>query len=625
MAGFWLTLNANSWGTLHEIGHGYQGNFRSVVSVSEVWNNIYAHFFQKAELGEKIYTSGWLYNGNPDSLYARIKSALADHAPVGTWNLRDRLFFFTTLVEKIGVAGFTRLNQEWRRMRSEPEDTADIELIDLFMSVAQQHAHVDLGYYMQICGVQLDKLPRYSSGPYGGADPVAPAYQLVSENNLPDLIKNLKLEGPLALVSSAQVRSQSAVAKTGTLTISMDSEGFSHNFNKIMMFRDGSNVTHLVHIVAKNQRMTNFPVGVYSLLHPRLSTGFRTSSSCYVTVKEESDNELVLDYTRLFQSPLTSQSIVLKGLGDRTFCTINVDNYTQRLNIDIISTQPHALFGDEIYASVTVTDENDNVVFSQDMPGASTVLNSQSFSTQNPHTIRIFHIEPGHRVKVSPAESIVADGVLDHAFQTTNQGLVNILLNNDPSVTLRHQMDIVATQLRMAPHLLLHHALPVRDAIKQAIYTFNTADQADLSERYKDLYPTTHRENPLTFEGTHYRWRLLGLSDREIADIQINLEDRTVTVVVNATEPHSRFADVYVAIWIRDETGNPVFMQELRGDAKAIATTFSHSFRLFSQISIMHLEHGHRSALTNVDSGASLPTKKIDTLSFQGAGQIILF
>lgn len=510
-------------------------------------------------------------------------------------------------------------------MKSEPSGTAAIELLGLFLNIAQHHARVDLGYYMQICNVEPDTIPKYITGPYGGASPVAPAYQVVSENNLTDLIKNLKLEGPLALVSSAQIRSQGYVAKTATLTIKMDSDGFSHNFNKTLLFRDGSNVTHPVRILAKNQIMSNFPVGVYSLLHPGLSTSYRTPLSSYATVCEQSENELVLRYTPLYHSPLTSQSIVLKGLGDTIFCTIDIDNFTQVLRIDITGAQPHSGYGGEIYASVAVIDERENMVFSQDMPGNSTVAKSQSFSTQTPHTIKIFHKESGHRVSVSPSQSIVASGAVNHAFRTTNQGLVNIQLNNDPSITLRQQMDIAATELRTAPHLLLHHVLPMRDAISQAIYTFSSADQANLSERYKDLYPTTYRENPLTFEGKHYRWRLLGVGDREIADIQIDLEARTVAVAINATEPHSSFADVYVAIWIRDETGNPVFMQELRGDAKAIATTFSHSFRLLSQISIMHLEHGHRSALTNVDSGASLPTKKIDTLSFQEAGKVILF
>lgn len=625
VASFWLTLNATSWGTMHEIGHGYQGNFRSVVSVSEVWNNIYAHFFQKKELGDKVYTSGWLYNGNPDSLYARIKSALADHKPLAAWDLRDRLFFFTTVVESIGIAGFTQLNKKWRQLRSDPAGTADIELLGLFVDAAQRHAHVDLGYFMQICNVQPDKMPNSITGPYGGASPVAPAYQLVSENNLPALIENLQLEGPLALVSSAQIRSQDSVAKTAPLTIKMDSDGLSHNFNKILLFRDGSNVTHPVRILLRNQTISDFPVGVYSLIHPDLSTSYRTSSSCYATVMEQSDNELVLNYSPLHLSPLTSQTIALKGLSDKIFCTITVDNFTQRLRINITDTQPHYGFSGQIYASVTVTDEHDRVVFSQEMPGGSTVLNTQSFSTQNPFTITIFHKESGHRVSISPAEHIVANGAVTHVFRTTNQGLVNTQLNNDPSITLRQQMDLAAAELKSPPHLLLHPHLPTRDAITQAMYTFSTADQAVLRERYKDLYPTTIRQDPRTFEGMHYRWRLLGLSDREIAVIQIDLKARTVIVVVNATEPHPRYSDVYVAIWIRDERASPVFMQELRGDTQAIATTFAHSFRLSSQISIMHLEHGHRSALTNVESGASLPTKRIDTLSFEEAGKVVLF
>ncbi|WP_159102621.1 M60 family metallopeptidase [Listeria cornellensis] len=59
---FWLT---KGWGALHEIGHGYQGNFMNdnTYDVGEVWNNIYADTFQKRTAGSVYFTGAGLYAG----------------------------------------------------------------------------------------------------------------------------------------------------------------------------------------------------------------------------------------------------------------------------------------------------------------------------------------------------------------------------------------------------------------------------------------------------------------------------------------------------------------------------------------------------------------------------------
>ncbi|EDA7735054.1 hypothetical protein A3W45_23660, partial [Salmonella enterica subsp. enterica serovar Typhimurium] len=50
----WIDNVATQWTILHEIGHGYQGVFMNDVDlpVGEVWNNIYAAFFQQLNLNQ---------------------------------------------------------------------------------------------------------------------------------------------------------------------------------------------------------------------------------------------------------------------------------------------------------------------------------------------------------------------------------------------------------------------------------------------------------------------------------------------------------------------------------------------------------------------------------------------
>lgn len=62
----WLDNVATQWVILHEIAHGYQGKFMqsTTLPVNEVWNNIYAAFYQQLTLSQDnhLYVDGWLYN-----------------------------------------------------------------------------------------------------------------------------------------------------------------------------------------------------------------------------------------------------------------------------------------------------------------------------------------------------------------------------------------------------------------------------------------------------------------------------------------------------------------------------------------------------------------------------------
>lgn len=64
----WIDNVATQWTILHEIGHGYQGVFMNDVDlpVGEMWNNIYAAFFQQLNLNQGtifIPTAGSMITG----------------------------------------------------------------------------------------------------------------------------------------------------------------------------------------------------------------------------------------------------------------------------------------------------------------------------------------------------------------------------------------------------------------------------------------------------------------------------------------------------------------------------------------------------------------------------------
>lgn len=94
----WIDNVATQWTILHEIGHGYQGVFMNDVDlpVGEVWNNIYAAFFQQLNLnqGNHLYTDGWLYNyGRQSEQELQFITYLRNRTPVNAWGVRPACNF----------------------------------------------------------------------------------------------------------------------------------------------------------------------------------------------------------------------------------------------------------------------------------------------------------------------------------------------------------------------------------------------------------------------------------------------------------------------------------------------------------------------------------------------------
>lgn len=124
VANFWLhNSDRNNWGSLHEIAHGYHGNFMESggFSVKEVWNNIYAATYQRDTMGERVFKDGWLYmHGKPEELFNRVMKHITEKKPLNEWGVRLKLYFMMLMKDKAGDASFTYFNQQYRKNANDP-------------------------------------------------------------------------------------------------------------------------------------------------------------------------------------------------------------------------------------------------------------------------------------------------------------------------------------------------------------------------------------------------------------------------------------------------------------------------------------------------------------------------
>ncbi len=220
VATFWL-LDKDNWGRLHEIAHGYQGHFLHDGLFHEVWNNIYAASWQNAQLGNRVFQEGWLYDyGHAEALVATVHHHLASRVPLKQWDAREKLYFMMLMKDKAGDAAFIHFNQEYRKKAADP--TFNAEQHNLLDMLAESYAiagGIDVRPLIQLVDSGISERLS-SSDAFNTAVPVLPLNQIITDDSSQKEVQNLlKLDSPLRLVSAADL---AEVGLAGNLTVALD-------------------------------------------------------------------------------------------------------------------------------------------------------------------------------------------------------------------------------------------------------------------------------------------------------------------------------------------------------------------------------------------------------------------
>ncbi|PYY68182.1 hypothetical protein CRX42_23160 [Pseudomonas jessenii] len=586
VAAFWLDTKGTNWGSLHEIGHGYEGSFtsHSTINLGEVWNNVFAASYQSKVLGDEVFLKGWLYSGGEEQLYTSAMAAF-DGGTIGQhWHLT--LFFLVLIFQRAGDQSIVEFHQRYRRISNESEFYAEnYPTMDFLSHVTIDVANIDVSAFMLFAGASLTSTQTMKSS-FSNAVPVYPLFALVQQSNLKQIQAQLGLRSPLALVSSADLKISGL---TSSVTIKFDEALLAGLRGKFLLLRDGGGAARVVKIQSAVIVVDKLPLGTYALQMPSVGDGEYQSLSVYVVVKD-GVNEVDCLYVRKSASGLADQTINLSGF-DGVFCKLAVEVSLGRLLVDVVSPSPHSYFPGQVYAEVVVMNAQGSIVFRREMMGDKTELFSGAVLISKEFTIEIMHKEPS-RIKVSNAtvSAVIDSNAQVNRLKVTERGLVNLSLGTQVGLNLMAEIDKCAKEFEKNPHLRLNDDFPLKQDMRRAINTFGGIDRAFLFEKHRTL-EFFRPKIDVVVSGLDFTWFLRGNGDLDIGRIRINLYARLVEITFFANPAaHEYFPSVYLSVVLTSATGEPVYVRELRGNAPVTAESVH--FPLFSNmvVSVMHRE-----------------------------------
>jgi carbohydrate-binding protein (putative mucin) len=261
--------------------------------------------------------------------------------------------------------------------------------------------------------------------------------------------------------------------------------------------------------------LPELPIGVYTL---RLPTGrnYKYQPQLGYLVVKPGQNKQQVDFVRKTTSTLASQEIILLGLGDGIFCTVLVDQVNRVVKVDVNRTTPHSYFPDVTYAEVVIKNKGGVEQFRKTIPGTNATISHDEVPFEVGYLkLQIYHEEPKHRVKLSPA----FDGVIDNktktnVFEITASGLENEALQNDPQNALLAQIERAATALR-GNYTMLHAECDAKVDIFLAINLFPSPQRESLLRQYADCIPANNSPPEEVHVGDNFTSSLInGIVDR---------------------------------------------------------------------------------------------------------------
>jgi hypothetical protein len=601
VSSFWLTALDNNWGSLHEIAHGYQGNFMGdkYFSTGEVWNNIYAACYQDVMLGERKYKEGWLYDyGNMAKVEKKILDLIAQSTPLNQWDLRSKLYFIVLMVGKAGKNAFTHFNQQYRQSCNTPGFVpSEHALLDMLSeSFAVAGNKVDVTPFIQWVGGYVTQEQR-NRNVFSHAKAVYPLCQLVGAQDIESVKTQLKLDSTLQLVDSTQLK---ASGLKGNATLSFDIDDFAQIYGEDLILMEGARYAYKTRINSPTMVLSDLPIGVYTLRLPTGKNHKYQPTQDYLVLKQ-GDNAAKIGFVKKVSSSIVSQDINLLGLGDAVFATLAVDHAKGMVVIDVTSTTPHSYFPDMTYAKITLRNQQNAVIFSKDIHGTQVTLSHDELPFTAGDKVEIYHEEPG-RVRVSPAyPNIIDNKNKNNVLLITRSGLKNEALPGDPEQALLARIETAAQRLRSYPQAYYAPFSVFKDDIYLAINTFASPQREQLLETYKDCISASNIR-PDEQVGNTFSIAYRGIGDWQFLTGTVDLVKKTLTIeLIKGGVVHNYFPDTYATFSYDDADGNNLFSYEVIGDQAQQARTAVLPISGYGGevIHLRHEEPNNRLVITN--------------------------
>lgn len=288
----WLT---KGWGALHEIAHGYQGNFMNdnTYQVSEVWNNIYADTFKKRTAGSAYFTDAGLYagGGGVNAVEAAFeKNVYKDKTAVNTWTNNQRFYVSVMLKDKVGDKAFINFNQRYRELTNKPGGfVSDQLLLDMLTEYYGEGSGFNIAPFVELIqGNMSDKQKTVAVN--SSNKNVYPLAALVSGDNLAKARQDIALDSKWALVNNAQL---TKYGLKQNIKLNLDIKDISQLKGQTLKMMDGSTVVKEVVIQGTTVELKDMPVGIYSVHLPSGTTKQYKTDKLYIPVTDKGADQTI--------------------------------------------------------------------------------------------------------------------------------------------------------------------------------------------------------------------------------------------------------------------------------------------------------------------------------------------
>lgn len=618
----WLEPKPTNWGSLHEIAHGYQGSFMydPDFRTNEVWNNIYAAFYQSAMLKARKYKEGWLYSPRQASVEEKIAGYISGGTPLNAWDVKSKLYFIVMMLESASIEAFIYFNQQYRLKSNTPGFVQEKPvLLDMLSESCATAGHrVDVTPFIQAVKGYMTPMQRERNLFNYQASVVCSLNQLVQGDVLWGMQALLDLPDAFSLVNARQLDGK------GNVTFSLSEEDLNQIRGERLVLSNGANYTRELVIDSGRLECEQLPIGIYALAFLRNNEKKIQASSRYVVVKS-GDNQHRLSVLSGAELSLLIQEIRLQGLGNSVFAKVRL-NLSQRLvTIDIISTNPHHYFSNQTYAHVVVRDKDNQEKFRQIMPGVGAVQGHTEIPISEDDTIEIYHSEPSRLVGDMFDNSTTTHilrmteyGLVRDAWNTqlplerqsflvlaalkqqlSFQGNVSLQLNIDGFNQIQGEKLILRSGPNEVHERLINSQSIVFDQLPIGVYSLWLPTGKDkkyqIQNSYVQVKPGDNQHQvqflPKTISSLlSSEIALRGLGENIFATVGVDVPRGVVKIAVTLSKPHSYFANqTYAHVVIRDKNNQEKFKKIIPGE-KAVLSSDEISFAYDDTIEIYHAE-----------------------------------
>lgn len=364
------------WGTLHEYGHGYQGNLGSTgygMSITEIAVNIFSYYLQELS---GIYPANDHWLGNIDTKEAewnkkRKEGIKYEDTEIGSdtalYTLINVLYSFGDYKET-----YAYINQYYREVYFTTGKKLNTQ--DAWILAMEEKENVNLVPYFESWGIVVsDDVKNHMM--QSDAEVAYYLNDMLSDPALAtDIKKKLGNQGEYDLVTTSELEAENL---TGTVKLTFNISDFEKIKNEYLYINNGTQEIAKVQVTEPEMTLT-LPAGIYKVAPPRGKVALEFELF-YMTVVNDVETPYEIVYRDIDDMSYGNEiRIQSRGYWEPTseaYLPFVIETQGNSVKITYRGTRPNSngYPSTEIFSEITLFDENGEEIYSKNVNGGLTL------------------------------------------------------------------------------------------------------------------------------------------------------------------------------------------------------------------------------------------------------------